>query len=244
MKRKEENNGRVHTLFWETSLPPIAQFKERIFLFIWMISWLSAIPIRAKLIDKNNEIKNLKTSFGVVVENALQTRFYVKTQIDLGQKVEYNIFLLRLVISLSFQFCVWVRSSADFFTWKKDFIFKFKSSLTGKKKLAHLLYLCCLSVVVESLIIKTEAMKATAIRKMNVAILGAGDSGKSTFLKQISFKYLTDFTGNTQLINNLRDNIIFSAKELMDLAKQKNVYQCDIFLYSVIILNFLGQNSR
>lgn len=66
-------------------------------------------------------------------------------------------------------------------------------------------------------------MKATAIRKMNVAILGAGDSGKSTFLKQISFKYLTDFTGNTQLINNLRDNIIFSAKELMDLAKQKNV---------------------
>lgn len=66
-------------------------------------------------------------------------------------------------------------------------------------------------------------MKATAIRKMNVAILGAGDSGKSTFLKQVSFKYLTDFTGNTQLINNLRDNIIFSAKELMELAKQKNV---------------------
>jgi GTPase SAR1 family protein len=66
-------------------------------------------------------------------------------------------------------------------------------------------------------------MKATAIRKMNVAILGAGDSGKSTFLKQISFKYLTDFTSNAQLINNLRDNIIFSAKELMELAKQKNV---------------------
>jgi len=46
---------------------------------------------------------------------------------------------------------------------------------------------------------------------------------KARFLKQISFKYMTDFTGNTQLIGNLRENIIFSAKELMDLAKAKNV---------------------
>jgi len=58
---------------------------------------------------------------------------------------------------------------------------------------------------------------------MNVVILGAGDSGKSTFLKQLSFKYATDFTGNTHLINNLRENILFSAKELVELAETKKV---------------------
>jgi predicted ATPase len=65
---------------------------------------------------------------------------------------------------------------------------------------------------------KKSKVTATKMKNMNVAILGAGDSGKSTLLKQISMKYDHDFTGNTHLINNLRENIIFSAKELMDVA--------------------------
>jgi ABC-type phosphate/phosphonate transport system ATPase subunit len=70
---------------------------------------------------------------------------------------------------------------------------------------------------------KPKSINATKMKNMNIAILGAGDSGKSTFLKQISMKYDHDFSGSTHLINNLRDNIIFSAKELMDVAHQQNV---------------------
>jgi len=64
---------------------------------------------------------------------------------------------------------------------------------------------------------------ATKMKIMNVAILGAGDSGKSTFLKQVIQKFDHDFTGNTHLISNLKDNIIFSLKELMEVASQNKL---------------------
>jgi len=66
-------------------------------------------------------------------------------------------------------------------------------------------------------------MKVSRTKMMNVVILGAGDSGKSTFLKQLSLKYFDDLLGNSNMESNLRENILFSAKELISLSQKQSV---------------------
>jgi len=66
-------------------------------------------------------------------------------------------------------------------------------------------------------------MKVVKTKLMNVVILGAGDSGKSTFLKQLSHKYFDDLLANSNMESNLRENILFSAKELLSLAHKQNI---------------------